>query len=272
VLELLRYPPIARGLILILVSGFTFPLCGVFILRLNLLPIRYLLMHGVLLGGAIALVLGTEPSLVSLGINLLIILLLNRSARVLGSGYGALTMFLMVGAVAAASLVMSLFDVPAKDTLTLLWGSLYTAGPASIAAAVLLGAALIIFASVYFRRLTALFYNKDVALSLGINTGRFEFSIMLFIALVVSLSMRLMGALLLDALILLPAVIAGFLATGLKRMMILSCLLGGLFALTGFTLSLSLDVPVSAAVALPAVAFFLMLLILRKGKNNEKNS
>lgn len=53
--EVLTYPPVIRGFILLAISGFTYPLSGVFILRMNILPIRYLLMHGVLLGGAIGL-------------------------------------------------------------------------------------------------------------------------------------------------------------------------------------------------------------------------
>ena len=43
--------PIIYGFIGMLVSGLCFPLAGVIILRNNLVPMRYMLMHGVLLGG-----------------------------------------------------------------------------------------------------------------------------------------------------------------------------------------------------------------------------
>lgn len=263
-LELLSYPPILRGLVLILISGFTLPLSGVFILRMNLLPIRYLLMHGVLLGGALALAFGWDPSLLSLGVNLLIVLVLNRTSRSLGADYGQMTMFFMVAVVAAASVIMTIFRVPAKDTLTLLWGSLYTGTVRSILAASALGIGLILFSAINFRRLTAVFHDREIARSVGIRPDRLEFVIILIIALAVAMAMRLMGALLLDALILLPAIIAGFLSTGLRRTMILSCLLGGVFSLTGFGASLVLDIPVSAGVALPAVIAFLIIILIRR--------
>ena len=38
--------PIFRGFIAMLISGAAFPLCGVMVMRLNLVPLRYMLMHG----------------------------------------------------------------------------------------------------------------------------------------------------------------------------------------------------------------------------------
>ena len=48
-LMLLSLKPILYGLIGMLVSGTVFPICGVIIVRNNLMPMRYMLMHGVIL-------------------------------------------------------------------------------------------------------------------------------------------------------------------------------------------------------------------------------
>ena len=265
-LDLLTYPPVLRGLILLAVSGFTFPLGGVFILRMNILPLRYLLMHGVLLGGAIGLATGSDPSLVSFFVNLVLILLLNRSSRLLKTDYGHLSMFFMVAAVAAASVVMAVFHVPAKDTLVLLWGSLYAGTTGSIVAAAAVGAGTVVFVLVFFRHLTVVFHDGEVAASLGIRVAAFELSVMFITALIVASAMRLMGALLLDALLILPVVIAGLLASGLRRTMVYSCLFGGLFSLAGFFISLLFDIPVSAGVAIPAAVVFLIVISVKRGR------
>ena len=263
-LELLTYPPVLRGLILLGISGFTFPLSGIFILRMNLLPIRFLMMHGVLLGGALGLALGWNLSLSSLGINLGLIVLLNQSSKILKSDYGHLCMFFMVTSIAAAAVIINRFNVPARDTLTLLWGSLYVSNAGSLVSAAILGVGLAAFSILFFRPLTALFHDRDTALSLGIPVNLFELLIMFLIAMVVAQAMRLMGALLLDALILLPGIIAGLFSSGLRQMMILSSLLGGLFAVGGFFISLYFDIPVSAGVSLPAGILFLLMLIRKR--------
>lgn len=270
-LDLLSYPPIFRGLILIIISGFTFPLGGVLILRLNLLPIRYLLMHGVLLGGAISLSFSINPEITTLVTNIIIVLLLNRSSKTLKGDYGHLSMFFMVASVAAASIFMSVYHVPAKDTLTLLWGSLYTNSVSSVVMAGVIGLGVVLFTVIFFKHLTALFYNRDVATSLGIDVPKLELIVILLIALVVSSAMQLMGALLLDAQLILPVVISGIMAKGLKETIFLSSLIGGLFSVAGFFISLQFDIPVSAGVSIPSVLMLIILILIKKGIYFEKN-
>lgn len=269
-LELMGYPPILRGFLLLCISGFTFPLGGVLILRMNLLPLRFVMMHGVLLGGAIALTMGLNAPVMSLAVNLVLILVLNFSSGLLKIEYGQLSMFLMITTVGLASMIMSVFNVPAKDTLVLLWGSLYTNSWLAVIAALVLGMLLVILISVYFRQISALFHDRDIASSLGIRVKLFELVIMLIIALVVASAMQLMGALLLDAVILLPVVIAAAMARGLKRLFLYSSLLGGGFALVGFFLSLVFDIPVSAGVSLTAGVVFIVIMIIKRGSFNEK--
>ena len=263
--EVLTYPPVIRGFILLAISGFTYPLSGVFILRMNILPIRYLLMHGVLLGGAIGLAFSWDLPLTGFIVNTLLIILLGRSSAVLKTDYGQLTMFFMVTAVAAASIIISIFDVPAKDTLTLLWGSLYSGSISSIITAAAIGGGILLFSAVFFKPLTAVFHDRDTARSLGVPVNLFEFIIMMLTALVIASAMQMMGALLLDAQIILPVVIAGFFASGLKQSMILSCILGGIFSISGFFLSLYLDIPVSAGAAVPAIIVFILIGIFKNG-------
>ena len=263
-LEILTYPPVFRGFILLLVSGFTFPLSGTFILRMNILPIRYLLMHGVLLGGALGLSFSLNIPLTAFLVNVFILIILSGSSSLLDTDYGHITMFFMIASIAAASIFISIFNVPAKDTLTLLWGNLYSGNTGSLITAASVGCALIIFSSVYFKQLTAVFHDRDIAGSLGIKVKLFELVIMLITSLVVASAMQLMGALLLDALIIMPVVIAGFLSSGLKQTMIISCVLGGFFSISGFFISLVFDLPVSASVAVPAVLSFIIIAAGKK--------
>ena len=252
-----------------LVSGFTFPLGGVFVLRMNILPFRYLLMHGVLLGGAIGLASGMDPALAGFIVNLALVVMLNRNSRLLDADYGHLSLFFMVAAIAAATIVMSVFHVPAKDTLVLLWGSLYAGTAGALVAAAAVGAGIAAFSIIFFRHLTVLFYDHEVAASLGMRVAVFEMAVMLITSLVVASAMRTMGALLLDAQLILPVVIAGLLASGLRQTMVYSCLLGGLFSLVGFFLSLFFDIPVSAGVAIPAAVGFVIVTFIKKGVKHE---
>jgi zinc transport system permease protein len=76
--------------------------------------------------------------------------------------------------------------------------------------------------------------------------------------------MRLIGALLLDAIIILPALIAILHAKSHGKVILLSCLWGGAFSLLGFFIALWLKIPTSSAIALLATLVFLFFYILSK--------
>ena len=57
------YPPIMRGFLALVIAGCFFPMAGVFILRLNLVTLRFTLMHAALLGAAIGLALHVDTAL-----------------------------------------------------------------------------------------------------------------------------------------------------------------------------------------------------------------
>jgi zinc transport system permease protein len=53
--QTLTYPFMQHAIIAILFAGVAFPMIGVFIISLNLVPLRFAMMHIALLGGAIGL-------------------------------------------------------------------------------------------------------------------------------------------------------------------------------------------------------------------------
>ena len=62
-LELLSYPFMQHAVVGILFAGIAFPLIGVFIISLDLVPLRFAMMHVALLGGGIGLFLEVDPLL-----------------------------------------------------------------------------------------------------------------------------------------------------------------------------------------------------------------
>jgi len=75
--------------------------------------------------------------------------------------------------------------------------------------------------------------------------------------------MKLIGVLLLDALLLLPPVIASFNAKSLKGMIIGSAIWGGFFAIGGFLLSIAIDIPASSSIAALASLAFIINYFIR---------
>lgn len=261
---LLGYPPILKGFIILILTGIAFPVTGVYLLRMNLLPLRFMLMHGAILGGALSLAFEINPFAGTMLINLLLVMLMTRMSRYLKTDPGQLSAFFMVVSISLAFIFIYRFQVPAKDTLSLLWGSLYTLNNVEFYGAIIFSLALLGFQAWFRHQLRAVFFDSDIATTSGVNEPAFYYAIILITAVTVALAMKLIGALLLDSLLLLPALIASYHAKSYRGMVIWSACWGGLFAITGFLCSLVLELPASSTIAVVAAMVFAILIITKK--------
>lgn len=266
-LLLFTLAPILRGFIAMMISGISFPLCGVMVLRMNLIPLRYMLMHGVILGGAISLAMSLPLLPVTIIINILLVLLLLFFSRSQGQGFGSASAAAMVLSMALASLIMHVKDVPAKDTLNLMWGSPFALLPADLIILGGMGILLIIYIVLNFKTITALFFNQEIAASLGIRV-KLNYTIMvMIIALVVALAMKLLGAFLIDSLLILPVLGADALNLkkfGIKKLFIFSALNGFTISLLGYILAIAVNWPPAATISLLAGLLYIILLAAGK--------
>jgi len=262
--ELFTYAPILKGFIVLILTGFAFPVTGVYLLRMNLLPLRFMLMHGAILGGALSLAMNLNPFGGTLAVNLLLVLLMTRMSRSLKTDPGQLSAFFMVVSISLAFIFIYRFQVPAKDTLSLMWGSLYTLNNVEFVGTLLFSLLLIAFQTIFRHQLRAVFFDLDIAKTSGVNEPVIYYAIILITAITVAAAMKLIGALLLDALLLLPALIASYHAKSYKGMVIWSSIWGGLFASVGFLLSLVFDLPASSTIAVLASLVFLILILTNR--------
>ena len=262
--EMLSLPPILKGLIVLAIAGLTFPITGVYLFRLNLLPLRFMLMHGAILGGAVALALQIDPFWTTIAVNLLLVLFMAKASRSMKADAGQISTFFMVISISLAFIFIYKFNVPAKDTLTLLWGNLFTLSWFEVFGIGFFALVLAGFQFFFRRQLRALFFDREIAFTSGINESLLYYMVIFLTAITVALAMKLIGALLLDAILLLPPIIASFQAKSLKGMILGSAIWGLAFATGGFLLSVAIDIPASSSIAALASLAFIVIYLTRK--------
>lgn len=254
--------PVLRGFIAIIISGASFPLCGVMVLRLNLIPIRYMLMHGVILGGALSLAasLPLVPAVIAVNIVMVLGIVCLGKGQAFAFGYASAAG--MIVSMAIASMIMHVKNVPAKDSLSLLWGSPFALRLYDVVFLSCIALLLLFYLAANFHNILAVFFNNEIAQSLGIKV-KFHYTFMvLLIALVVSVAMKLLGAFLIDSLLILPVLCAGRINTGrfcgIKNLFLLSSGMGLAFSLVGYVIAVVCNLPPGATISLVAGVIFIM--------------
>ncbi len=246
---LLSLKPILFGLIGMILSGLSFPLVGVIVVRHNLISMRYMLMHSVILGGILSIALNLPLLCTVIPLNLLFVLLINYMKQK-GYAMSNASSIMMVFTIGLASLLSHVFKVPAKDTLEVLWGSPFALTKTDLFIIAVLAMAVFIYTVLCFRQISAVFFDEDVAFSYGINVKFHSFLMILCTSLVISVAMKELGALLIDALLILPVVSVSKDTDSLKQVFVKSSVTGLVLSVFGYFASLVFNVPVSGVLAL----------------------
>ncbi len=134
------------------------------------------------------------------------------------------------------------------------------------AVAVVIGLAAVTYQAVFSSRITAIFFDPDIAYTSGVNEKAHTYAIVFITAVSIAAAIRLMGAFLMDALILLPAILAAAGAKSVRGMFIRASAYGLAFSVVGSFTSIALDIPVSAGIASLAAIWFILFFIGRRKK------
>ena len=252
-----------------MLAGFVCSSMGVFVVRMNLTSIGYCMSHAAFAGAAFGILLSLDPLITAVVFAFVTALILGPLAEKARLESNVIMGFMFSLLIALAFIFLSLNPGQAASgtALSILWGSLFTVGYNDVLLLLLLSVVLIIYTIVFQKELIAVMFHRKLAESAGINTKIFYFSVLFFTGFAVALSLKLVGGLLVFALIINPASTAYQFFYDFKRIMIASPLIGVGSCLIGFWLSLVLDFPIGASIVIvSATTFAIALMVSPKRK------
>ncbi|GGY72980.1 metal ABC transporter permease [Streptomyces omiyaensis] len=252
----LQLVPVQRAGIALLLASVGLPVIGVVIVGLDIMPVRFAMMHVALLGIAVGLLTGIDPmvcALVACALSGAGVAPLARTPSGLSGAMG----LLMSLAIAAALLVLAVSGVNASGAFALLWGSILSVGTADL---VVLGALAVVVPALFWwrrREVALLLYDRELAQCSGVPVRLLTTVLLVLVAVAVAGAIKLTGALLVDALTLLPALAARRLGRSLGSITLWAVCIGVAVNVTGFLLALWLDWPPGPVLVLTAGAVVL---------------
>jgi zinc transport system permease protein len=207
---------------------------------------------GVALGLALSLDLTASVLVVTLAVSGLLLLLGRQQVVPFDSLLGLIAHAALAVGVIAASLVRG----PQVDLVGFLFGDIFAITAADLRWIYLGGAAALVAIIWIWRPLLAVAVHEDMAAAEGAPTGRARFIFVVVLALVVAISIKIVGALLTIAFLIMPAAAARPLAETPEQMAVFAAVIGMLAVAVGLFLSLSFDTPGGPSIVLVLAALF----------------
>lgn len=259
--EMFSYDFMVRALVAGLLISFCAALVGVpLVLRKNAM-IGDGLSHVAFGAFAIAASLGLAPLWVALPVVVLasvFILRLNTSRKISGDSAIALV---SISSLAIGTFVVSLAGSNI-DINNYLFGSILSISTADIIISAILAIFIVTLFILAYQQIFAVTFDESFARSIGIKTNLYNLIFAILCSIVIVLGMRLMGALLISALIIFPVLSARQIAQNYKTAIILSVFIALISFLTGLIASYILNTPTGATIVLTNLAFFLLTKLL----------
>lgn len=252
-LEYLAIPLFRRAFLGCLLSGMGLSLLGLVIYNLNLTTIRFALMHVALLGAATAMVFGFPPLLGAMAGIVAASFLLGPASDYIKVDTGNAGVIFMTGSLGLAFVLFYRAGIPAMDAFALFTGNVLALTRADLWAIGGLAAAIILVFALFYREIQMLLFDPELAESLGVRVKALRNGLLLLTGLAVGMGIRIVGALLIDAAVLLPAIAAMAVSRSLKGALVLSGLFGILSQVGGLAAAMAFDLPGGASITLAAV-------------------
>jgi manganese/iron transport system permease protein/iron/zinc/copper transport system permease protein len=257
IFEPYRYQFFTNGVVVATISGALCGLLGVFVVLRGMSYIGHGLSHAVF-GGAAASAVMQLNYFVGAGIwGVASGVIIGRIARRRLIGADA-----AIGVVTTASFALGLallnrFGQAKKSIEAVLFGSVLGVRTADIVAVALVTVLTVVIVVVLYRRLLFATFDPDVAQVSGVKVAWIEALLMVLLSLTILVTMRVIGTLLISALLVIPASVARMTTNSFARMLWISPIVGALSGFLGMNLSYHLDTSASATIILVATAMFI---------------
>jgi len=261
--SLLSYAFMQRAFLAGFLISLACAILGVFLVLRRDAMIGHGLAHVTFGGVALGIFLYVTPILVALGVavvSALGILKLKERAGLYGDT--AIAIISSLG-MALGIILVTLAGSFNVDLFGYLFGNILAIDPMEVWMSLILALAVLTAVALFYQEFVFLTFDPESAKASGVRVRRLDALVAMLTAVTVVLGMKVVGILLVSALLVIPAAAALQVARSFKEALFISATLAGISAVCGLVAAFYLDWPTSGTIVSVSAVFFLILFWVR---------
>jgi zinc transport system permease protein len=262
--EFLQYGFMHRAFVAGAITALICPAIGVFLVPRRLSLIADTLSHVALAGVAVGLLIGVSPVVGALVVTVAGAVGMERlRARGALGGDAALAVFLS-GGFALAVVLISLAGGFNADLFAILFGSILTVSPTDVWLILGLGALVGATIGTFYPQLLAITLNEDLARTSGVHVAGLNLLLTVLTALTTVVAMRMVGVLLVSAMIVIPTLTGFGLGRSFRQATVIAIAMALASMTAGLIAAYYLRLAAGGAVVLTALIIFALASLIRR--------
>ncbi len=255
-LETLSYPFFQRALIVGVIMAITAALLGVFIVIRRMSFFTDAVAHASLTGVALALLVGVHPFFGALLVSVAVGFLVSRLARRGKQEVDTVIGVLFSSTLALGVVLISLMHGYRANLFQYLFGDIIAVTNTDVLVSVILFVAVSAVFAFTLKQLIQISLHEDMARVDRVPVDLVEALFLILLACVVAVGLKVVGSILMSALMILPAATAQHIARSFRGMVIASVVIAVVSMILGLLVSAQLSIASGPAVVLVATLFF----------------
>jgi zinc/manganese transport system permease protein len=264
VIGLFQLPFMQRALMGGVLTGLMGGLLGSFTILRQLSFFSDALGHSALLGISIGLLLGFNPSWVLLPFAVLFALAVTYFLERTHLWTDALLNIIYSSSLAVGIILLSFRDEYQGGITNLLFGDILAVQTADLIFGTLLLCVCAAFIGLTLRSQILMTLHEPMAIARGVSVTAQRTAFIVLLSLVVGISIKAIGVLLISAFVVIPACAARLLSQTFTHYILISAGLGAISAVVGMMVSALFDLPSGPSIVTVQLAIFLLTILIPK--------
>ncbi|MBD3799578.1 metal ABC transporter permease [Sulfuricurvum sp.] len=263
-LEMFSYPFMQNAFIAGIMIAILSSLSGSFIVLRRYSLLSETLAHVSLVGVAVGLLCGMSPLWMAVVASLVASWLIEYLRSVHGMYSDSVLALFLSGSLALAIVIVSLAGSFNASLFSYLFGSILSVSNEDLWVMGVAGSLSVALLLAFFKELYFIAFDEDVARAGGIRVTLLNFMLVSIIAVIIALSIRVVGTLLIGALMVIPPVAAIRFGIGFYHTTLLSMGIALVSVVIGLSASYLFSLPSGAAIVLSLLVIFIIVLVINR--------
>ena len=263
-MEMLHYPFMQRAFLAGLMIALLAATSGSFIVLRRYSLLSETLAHVSLVGVSVGILLGISPLWMAVVASLIASWLIEYLRSVHGMYSDSVLAIFLSGSLALAIVIVSLSGSFNASLFSYLFGSILSVSSEDLMIMGGFGSLAMGLLIVFFKELYFIAFDEEVARASGLKVVWLNFMLVTIIAVIIALSIRVVGTLLIGALMVIPPVAAIRFEVGFFYTTLLSIAIALLSVVMGLSCSFLFSLPSGATIVLALLVFFMFALVMNR--------
>lgn len=263
-LEVFQYDFMVNAFLAGIIIAVLASVSGSFIVLRRYAMLTETLAHVALVGVAIGLVTGQNPIWVAVLVSVLSAWLIEYLRSYLGLYSDSILALFLSGSLALAVVIVSVAGSFNASLFSYLFGSILSVSNEDLIVMLIFGSLAMTVLIGFFKEFYFIAFDEEVAQVSGLKVKLLNFVLVTIIAVIIALSIRVVGTLLIGALMVIPTISALRYRLGFSKTILLSLLFSISAVLVGMTLSYNFSLPSGATIVLVILVIFIISMLINR--------